>query len=160
MSTKDGRQLADLSQSVRESTLKRLRRVSLDFANWRPTLDAMSFADIAQHLAECDLWLFDILGGKHLPAICGKPKAVEVRNRENFERLIEDLRETGKRRFDLLNEMDEAELKRVHDDPRFDRPVTVWWTIVRGCLDHETHHRGQITVYLRLAGIVSGQAPS
>jgi uncharacterized damage-inducible protein DinB len=29
------------------------------------------------------------------------------------------------------------------------KEVTIWWIIVRGNLDHETHHRGQLSVYLK-----------
>ena len=29
----------------------------------------------------------------------------------------------------------------------------MWWIIVRGNLDHETHHRGQIAAYLRMLDV-------
>ena len=29
------------------------------------------------------------------------------------------------------------------------KEVSVWWIIVRGNLDHEIHHRGQLSSYLR-----------
>jgi len=33
-------------------------------------------------------------------------------------------------------------------DERFGE-TTLWWIVVRGNLDHEIHHRGQIAAYLR-----------
>jgi uncharacterized damage-inducible protein DinB len=39
-------------------------------------------------------------------------------------------------------------------DDRFGGEVTLWWTIVRGNLEHEAHHRGQIAVYLRIVNDV------
>jgi uncharacterized damage-inducible protein DinB len=37
---------------------------------------------------------------------------------------------------------------KIYDD-RFDKDVSIEWIILRGNLDHEIHHRGQLAVYLR-----------
>jgi len=50
--------LAAWSRVVRESSLKRLLLVPAGFENWRPVSEVMSFADVAYHLLEADLWLF------------------------------------------------------------------------------------------------------
>ena len=42
--------LADFSRVVRESTIKRLTLTPKSFENWKITENAMSIADIAQHL--------------------------------------------------------------------------------------------------------------
>jgi uncharacterized damage-inducible protein DinB len=38
---------------------------------------------------------------------------------------------------------------KIYDD-RFNDEVSIEWIILRGNLDHEIHHRGQIAVYLRM----------
>ena len=45
--------------------------------------------------------------------------------------------------------MADVDFSRTMPDPRFGESVSVWWIIVRGNLDHEIHHRGQIAAYLR-----------
>jgi hypothetical protein len=54
----EGARLAAWSRAVRGSTLKRLRRVPEGFETWSPVPGAMSFAELAHHLAEADRRLF------------------------------------------------------------------------------------------------------
>ena len=35
-------------------------------------------------------------------------------------------------------------------DDRFGGDVSLWWVVVRGNLDHEAHHRGQLATLLRI----------
>lgn len=148
MST-DGERLASLSRAVRESTLKRLRQVPPDFENWRISTHAMSFADVAHHLVEADHWLFQKLKQPSLQgidAVAGEAGEVDG---QGFRRLITELEETGEQRARLLVEMSPPGLAEMIPDDRFGGEVSVWWVIVRGNLDHEAHHRGQIAAYLR-----------
>ncbi|MEE8139242.1 MAG: DinB family protein [Thermoanaerobaculia bacterium] len=50
---------------------------------------------------------------------------------------------------EMIAEMTDRELEKRLPDQRFGGEVSVWWVIVWGNLDHETHHRGQIATYLR-----------
>lgn len=34
-------------------------------------------------------------------------------------------------------------------DQRFGGEVSVWWIVMRGNLEHESHHRGQVAAYVR-----------
>ncbi|TFH58615.1 MAG: DinB family protein [Candidatus Zixiibacteriota bacterium] len=153
MSSFESLRLAQLSIAVRESTLKRLMQVPDGFENWRPTEASLSFADIAQHLIDADSWLFQKLETPELPAMRGQAGLVSVHSREDYNGLVEKLREIGERRRALIESLTDADLSRLIYDDRFGSEVEVWWTIVRGNLDHETHHRGQVAAYLR---IVSG----
>lgn len=49
-----------------------------------------------------------------------------------------------------LAEFADAVRKSTIFDKRFGKKVTIWWIIIRGNLDHEIHHRGQLSVYLKL----------
>jgi uncharacterized damage-inducible protein DinB len=128
-----GQNLAEFSKAVRESTLKRLKLVPPGKENWRVSPDAMSFADTARHLIECD----------------GKAVEEIPVSREQFERYIGDLEKLGKKRVEALANITDDQFAVTMHDNRFGM-VTLWWVIVRGNLDHEAHHRGQIIAYLRM----------
>jgi len=68
---------------------------------------------------------------------------------EEFQELVTKLRQSGEQRAKLLSTMTDSYLTSPIFDDRFG-DVTVWWVIVRGNLDHEAHHRGQLAVYLRI----------
>jgi len=141
-----------LAEAVRESTLKRLKLVPFDLIEWRPTPDSMSFADIARHLVKCDLWLFDLLAGKEMQDIQGEINPERIETEAEYQALFEGLIESGKKRLEIFTWLSDSDLAGLHIDPRFGE-CSVWWSIVRGCLDHEAHHRGQIAVYLKMNGL-------
>lgn len=150
MSTIEGRRLAELSTAVRESTLKRLRLVPEGYENWRISPETMSFADVAQHLIDADRWLFKMLELKNMKPMVGRPGLAHITSRGQYLSLLEELIQIGAHRSKMLEEMTEADLSERVFDERFDGEVTVWWIIVRGNLNHEIHHRGQIAAYLRV----------
>ena len=152
MSFSESSRLAQLSVAVRDSTLKRLLQVPEGFESWRPTEASLSFADIAQHLIDADNWLFQKLQTPELSPLQGKSGLVDVHNRAVFDDLIDKLRKIGERRTTVIESLADTDLSRRVLDSRFGGEVEVWWIIVRGNLDHETHHRGQVAAYLRIVG--------
>lgn len=150
MTDSEGARLAGFSEAVRESSLKRLRLVPERTENWRPTHEGMSFADIALHLINADNWLFKMLDLKNLKPIVGKSGLVEVTHRSQYLKLLDELRQTGVHRSQLLESITPDQLSEMIFDHRYGKEVGVWWIIVRGNLDHEIHHRGQIATYLRI----------
>jgi len=149
MTDSEGKRLAEFSIAVRESTLKRLRLVPEGYENWRFSEETMSFADLAQHLIDADNWLFEMLRTKNLEPIVGKPHLVEVTRRDQYLGLLDELEQAGTRRAEMLESITDTQLSEMIFDRRFGRKVSAWWIILRGTLDHEIHHRGQIVVYLR-----------
>lgn len=135
---------------MRESTLKRLRQVKNGQQNWRPTPGAMSFVEIARHLVVADQWLFEKVRRKTLESMRGAANPSKSVKWEEYLGIVSDLEEKGLRRETFIANLSESELAERLDDDRFGGPVSVWWIIVRGNLDHEAHHRGQIATYLRM----------
>lgn len=145
----ESKRLAEFSQAVRQSTLKRLRLVPEGFENWQISSKGMSFADMAQHLIDADNWLFEKFKNKNLKAMTGQPNLVEITGRSQYSNLLDELEKIGDRRSSMLDNITDEELSEMIHDDRFGGEVSAWWIIMRGCLDHEIHHRGQISAYLR-----------
>jgi uncharacterized damage-inducible protein DinB len=148
VSRTEGQRLAEFSGAVRQSTLKRLLQVPRGMENWHPSSGGMTFADIAHHIAEADSWLFRKLEDPTLSKMAEKAGDAIV-TPEEFQQLVAKLRQSGEQRAELLSTLTDSALDSPIFDDRFG-DVTVWWVIVRGNLDHEAHHRGQLAVYLRL----------
>jgi len=129
--------------------MKRLRMVPKELENWRVSVNAMSFADVAQHLIDADNWLFDHLRLRNLEPMKGEAGVVKINTREEYQAILDELYSIGRRRSDLLNGFTDEDLEEAIFDSRFGE-VNIWWVIVRGNLDHEIHHRGQLVAYLRV----------
>ncbi len=142
-------QLAEFSNAVRTSTIKRLQLIPAGKENWKISPGAMSSADIAFHLIQTDDWLFKKIELKDLESIKGDTGAVEIKTRNNYLELIEELNNSGKKRAGFILSLDDKAFQEQIYDDRFGKEVSVWWIIVRGNLDHEIHHRGQLSSYLR-----------
>jgi uncharacterized damage-inducible protein DinB len=153
-SSKEAERLAVFSSAVRQSTLKRLRLVTEGFENYRPAPGALSFAEQALHLIDSDNYLFDRLEGNDGRLSANYPSSFEVKERAQFTALIEALERNGTQRSLVLESLTEADLDRTLTDARFEGESSVWWIVVRGNLDHEIHHRGQIAACLRMAGLL------
>jgi uncharacterized damage-inducible protein DinB len=147
--------LAEWSVSVRGSFLKRLSRVRPGLENWRITPESMSFADVAFHLIEADQWLFDKVAEPSLSPMVGRARTTNISAPDQYAALCAKLKAIGRRRADFLESLSPAQLEATVPDQRFGGLVTVWWVIVRGNLDHEVHHRGQLAAWLRAAGITT-----
>jgi uncharacterized damage-inducible protein DinB len=146
----EGLNLADWSRVVRESSLKLLRLIPAGSENWRPVPEAMSYADLAYHLLEADLWLFRKLTDHTLEPMHGHAGAIHISAPQELLEPLRRLENTGVQRSELIGGLSQEELRQPINDQRFGGEVTVWWVIVRGNLDHEAHHRGQIASYLRM----------
>jgi uncharacterized damage-inducible protein DinB len=147
--------LSAWSRAVRESTLKRLRLVPAGKENWRPVSGAMGVAGIAQHILDADLWLFRKLQEPTLQAMKDVDPAYNVASYADFLAILSNLQRTAEERSTLIQELTLSDLARTMPDERFGPEISVWWEIVRGNLDHETHHRGQLAAYLRMAHILT-----
>jgi uncharacterized damage-inducible protein DinB len=142
-------QLAEFSNAVRNSTIQRLQLIPTGKENWRFSPGAMSSADIAYHLIETDEWLFKKIELRNLKSILGNSGTVEIKTRNDYLNLIEELINSGKKRTEIILSLSDRGFREKIYDDRFGKEVSIWWIIVRGNLDHEIHHRGQLSSYLR-----------
>jgi uncharacterized damage-inducible protein DinB len=146
----EAQQLAELSKAVRESSLTRLERVPPGSENWRPTPDSLSCAEIAQHLVEADEWLFAKLENPDLRGMKAVVGMAPPLDRAGYAVVVDRLRRLGEKRAQLIAALSVPQLAAQVFDDRFGRPVSLWWVVLRGNLDHEAHHRGQLATYIRI----------
>ena len=143
-------ELINFTKAIRQSTLERLSQVPVQYENWKPTTNSLSISEIAQHLIDCDYWLFEKIKNNSLKSILAKANSLIIHKRETYENLLLELEKTQKERVQLIIDLSpEMLFTKIYDD-RFKNDVTIWWIIVRGNLDHEIHHRGQIALYLNM----------
>jgi uncharacterized damage-inducible protein DinB len=71
-----------------------------------------------------------------------------VLDRKDYENLLLQLADSQAVRKKWIEGLQPQQWETVIDDPKFGK-ISVWWALVRGNLDHEIHHRGQIAVYLK-----------
>ena len=76
--------------------------------------------------------------------------SIENCSREEFSSLILELGECLDRKIKFINSLNKEKMESKIYDDRFSDEVSIEWIILRGNLDHEIHHRGQIAVYLRM----------
>ena len=147
-----------------ESTWKRAKKWTLDYVDampaeamsFKPKPEVRSFAEQMLHLAFWNYGLVEFTGGK------ANPYGKEEKNLESRQDLQtkEALRKTVEASYDnviaAVGALDEAKL--LEAVPFFKTKVTRF-TVLTVALDHQTHHRGQTTVYLRLKGITPPPEP-
>ena len=145
----EGQRLAEFSLAVRDSSMKRLRAVPDGQENHRPRPGRMSFADLAQHLIDADRWLLQKMVDPDVARMSGRAGLVTIEERETYVELLSRLEQSGIDRATRLASLPDGQLFSMVNDDRFGGEVSVWWIVVRGNLDHEIHHRGQLDERLR-----------
>ena len=133
-------------------TRKLLERLPDDRFDWKPHPKSMSLGTLAQHLATLPHWGLVTLTEKELDLGAG-PVPEPLRSRDAVLRAFD---ETVAKTRTALTDRAEAELSvpwtlkkdghQIFSMPR----AQVWRTFV---VSHLVHHRGQMSVYLRLNDI-------
>ena len=142
--------ILELSRAVRESTLKRLALVPVGFEDWRLSDEKMSIADTVRHLVDSDYWMIKKIREPGLKAIDGVVNAVKINSPQDYNDLLEKLYAAFNNKIEFLEGLSDDDLKMEIYDDRFGKEVSVWWIIMRGNIDHEIHHRGQLSAYLQM----------
>lgn len=139
--------LAQFSENIRASTIKRLRLVRPNDRGWRPREDLLSFADVLAHLVNADRWLFDLLDGKRAAETTIESGQGIPAEWDNFMEELIRLGVERARRFAALTDRDLFE-RRIEADRH--GAILLSQLILRYSLDHESHYRGSLKLALRL----------
>ncbi len=153
---REAERLARFFSAVRQSSLKRFRKVKIGDECWQPRSDILSFVDILKHLVDSDQWLLHYLKNKHIPeGAVISPGDVES---EDWPCLLTELERSGQQVAEFIGGLSDADLNSIIDaglnsiiqESKGSGNTTRWWVIVRGSIDHEIQHRGQLQALLRL----------
>jgi len=142
--------LIDFCRAVRNSTLKRLKTVPEGYESWCISINSLSFAEIAKHLIELDDWTIKKINEPTIKSILPGKGSIDNCSREQFNALILELEECLEKKIKFINSLGKEKIESKIYDDRFNGEVSIEWIILRGNIDHEIHHRGQIAVYLRM----------
>ena len=119
---------------------------------WQPHEKSMSMGRLATHIAEIPMWGQTILSQPEFNMVSGEYKPTETHNKAEvlalFDKQVADIRTLleGKSDAELVSTWTfKSDGQEVFSMPR----VTAWRSWV---MNHLIHHRGQLSVYLRLTG--------
>ena len=142
--------LIDFCKAVRNSTIKRLKVVPGGYENWRISKNSLSFAEISKHLIDSDDWTINKIKNPGIKSILAEEGSIEDCSSEEFFSFISALEQSLERKIKFIDSLDKEKMESKIYDDRFNEEVNIEWVFLRGNLDHEIHHRGQIAVYLRM----------
>jgi uncharacterized damage-inducible protein DinB len=147
-----------------EFNWKRARKWTLDYIDampenamaFKPTPEIRSFAEQMLHLAFWNCAIAEAVGGKVNPH--GKKQETleqrdDVKTKAALRKVVE---ESYDNLLAAIAGLDEA--KMLEQVSIFNTKMTRL-TVIASALDHQAHHRGQTTIYLRLKGLTPPPEP-
>jgi uncharacterized damage-inducible protein DinB len=143
--------LGDLEHELRVSRTL-LERVPEDKLDWKPHEKSFSLGSLAAHVANLPYWItatlqndfFDLADVTHRAPVTNRQELLEL-----FDQTADEMRAA-------LAAADDAELLRSWELRMGDKVLQTMpkMAVVRGMgISHFIHHRGQLSVYLRLLDV-------
>ena len=144
-----------LGELQHEAKLTRtmLERIPEEKFSWKPHEKSMSLGQLSSHIAEIPGWTVTTIDDDELDFAKLDYKPVELKSREQLLKMFDD--NIAKAVESLKKANDETLMgnwkMRSGDQIFFDMPRT---QVLRGfILNHGIHHRGQLSVFLRLNNV-------
>jgi len=113
---------------------------------FKPTKEVFSFSEQLLHLAGANYWFFSTLKGIKPPKAEDAFKS-EGKTKSDVAKLMEESFAYGD---EVINGLTDT---LANEEVTMGKNKAAKWQVILYCVDHITHHRGQIVVYLRLNGI-------
>lgn len=134
-------------------TKKMLERVPLEMKDWRPHEKSTTLGRLATHIAETHRWISTILNADEFDFAAAPFKAHVAASKEE---LIDILTTHVNAALDSLSKATDEEFDKTWTIKRGGQIISapVKKVAIRGWgFSHTYHHRGQLSVYLRLLNI-------
>lgn len=113
----------------------------------KPTPEMRSFAEQMLHLTDANYAFLAAATGQKSPVGFGDSEKAADKSKQNVTKLVMDGYDFV---INNLKKMKPADL--TGNVKLFDRFEMTKGMAIAKCFEHQTHHRGQTTVYIRLAG--------
>lgn len=136
-----------------EQTKKMLEKLPQDKFPWRPHDKSMTLGHLASHIAHIPKWITVILSSNDFDFMRDKYKSDDA---ATLEELLQFFEEDHKNAMQSLEKAGDEELMKPWS---FKRGDMIIFTLPRIAsirtlaMNHRVHHRGQMSVYLRLLGV-------
>jgi uncharacterized damage-inducible protein DinB len=142
---------AELERSGK-GTRELLSRIPSAELGWKPHEKSMSLGRLGMHLAELPGWIISVLTSDELDFAKGEYKPIEP---QNTAEILAKFDEMFPKAVKLLSEATAEQLAGTWSLRSGDN---IFWTlpksqVLRTQFGHQNHHRGQLTVYLRLKDV-------
>ena len=134
-------------ETIRERTMRVLRAMPEDRLEWRHSPDVFSCGDLARHIAATERYTFaeGALGRPSRYSGCG------VELGEGLSGVVAFVERMHSETIGMLQGLTPADLTRKIETPG--GATVSAWRLLRAMVEHEIHHRGEMYVYLALAGV-------
>ncbi len=150
MSQKDIEDLIDDYKSIRDRTIKFLKKVPEDKWTWRPHELLGSFGMQVRHISTSQQsYTEGIKKGK----IDFSQKEFDKEIETNKDKAIKRLKELDKEFFDLMSSIKDPNKKIIFVDGVSGTSEETLTNIIDYMIEHEFYHQGIFTCYGRLAGM-------
>jgi uncharacterized damage-inducible protein DinB len=136
-----------------ETTRRHLERLPADKLEWRPHAKSSTARSLARHLVDCVAWADQIVSRDELDVDPATMSTCQADSVDELLKAFDDKVAAGQRALagiangDMMRPWRFKILGRV----RFERPRLMVFRDFT--LSHLIHHRGQLTVYLRLLSV-------
>lgn len=136
-----------------DGTRKVLERVPDDKLDWQPHEKSMPLGKMAMHIANLPIWIERILTSEEFDFATANFKPPVI---ESAAQILEEFEKRHSSTLEIMQNTDDEKLK---DTWRIRRGETVMAELPKATAmrswtyNHLIHHRGQLTVYLRLLNI-------
>ncbi len=130
----------------KESFLEFAKAMPDEKYGFKPTEEVMSFAEQVLHTIGGSYWFFAALKGEKPPKSEDALKA-DGKTKADVIKLVE---EADAYADEFMNGLTETI---AHEEAKMGENALAKWKMILFGIDHITHHRGQLVVYLRLNGI-------
>lgn len=130
-----------------------LERIPAEHFGWKPHEKSMSLGRLATHVAELPLWLNRILDADEFDFLANPYKPFEVSTTAELLDFFDQSLLTGRTSLGLATD---EQLVQPWTFRRGDYVIskdTRYQMLRQWMMNHQIHHRGQLTVYLRLLDI-------
>jgi uncharacterized damage-inducible protein DinB len=135
------------------NTRKLLERVPFERGDWKPHEKSSTLISLAKHIANLPIWINRIFDKEHYDFAGGIKATEPVNNIQDlltlYDKKIEDA-------TNILNNSNEEELSKIwtmkHGD-QIIRSLPKAAALRNIAFNHLIHHRGQLSVYLRLLDV-------
>jgi len=138
-----------------ESTLtkKMLERVPLDKMDWKPHEKSMTLGRLATHTAETTRWIKTILSADEFDFSTATFKPYVASSTEELVKILTDHVDAA---IEALSKATDEDFEKKWSIKRGEQVIMspLKKVAIRGWgFSHTYHHRGQLSVYLRLLGV-------